>query len=175
MIINESNIDKKLDSGGSFRMQDALEADANATEALPRSASTGENIREIPIQEDDASAILRKRWIACYMLYDWNLHHADMAYLNNTCMWVDRVYKHLEGTSIDTESIKNVMTDTFNRILLEEVEDFIQTHMRVWKCDRLTVEMQVIKVEAELFPLRAYESDIAPVSEGDAQNEEGSI
>ena len=109
------------------------------------------------------------------MLYDWNLHHADMAYLNNTCMWVDRVYKHLEGTSIDTESIKNVMTDTFNRILLEEVEDFIQTHMRVWKCDRLTVEMQVIKVEAELFPLRAYESDIALVLEGDAQNEEGSI
>ena len=174
MIINESNIDKKKDHDGGFVLQSALEADANTMEALPRSASTGENIREIPIQEDDASAILRKRWIACYMLYDWNLHHADMAYLNNTCMWVDRVYKHLEGTSIDTESIKNVMTDTFNRILLEEVEDFIQTHMRVWKCDRLTVEMQVIKVEAELFPFRAYKSDIAPVSEGTAQNE-GSI
>ena len=89
--------------------------------------------------------------MACYMLYDWNLHHADSAYLSNKCGWVQQTYKRLEGTATDASSLKDTLTDTFNRILLEDVEDFIQTHMRVWKCDRLTVEFQVAKVTAEIF------------------------
>ena len=84
-------------------------------------------------------------------LYDWNLHHADHAYLSNKCNWVQQTYKRLEGTATDAASLKDTLTDTFNRILLEDVEDFIQTHMKVWKCDRLTVEFQVVKVTAEIF------------------------
>lgn len=107
--------------------------------------------KNISIDEDDVSAILWQRWIACYMLYDWNMHHADNAYFNNMYIRVQKVCKRLEGTTIDAASLKNTLTDTFNHILLEDVEDFIQTHMEVWKCDRLTVEFEVARVMAEIF------------------------
>lgn len=115
------------------------------------SQSTETDQEEISIHKDVVSAVIWQRWIACYMLYDWNLHHADHAYLSNKCNWVQQTYKRLEGTATDAASLKDTLTDTFNRILLEDVEDFIQTHMRVWKCDRLTVEFQVAKVTAEIF------------------------
>ena len=119
---------------------------------LPASSTLPETDWEnIPIHENDVTTVLMQRWIACFMLYDWNLHHADHAYLSNKCNWVQQTYKRLEGTATDAASLKDTLTDTFNRILLEDVEDFIQTHMEVWKCDRLTVEFQVAKVTAELF------------------------
>lgn len=119
---------------------------------LPASSpSTETGQEEISIQENVVSAVIWQRWIACYMLYDWNLHHANSAYLSNKCGWVQQTYKRLEGTATDAASLKDTLTDTFNRILLEDVEDFIQTHMRVWKCDRLTVEFQVAKVTSEIF------------------------
>ena len=115
------------------------------------SPSAGTDQEEVSIQENVVSSVIWQRWIACYMLYDWNLHHADHAYLSNKCNWVQQTYKRLEGTATDASSLKDTLTDTFNRILLEDVEDFIQTHMRVWKCDRLTVEFRVAKVTAEIF------------------------
>lgn len=57
----------------------------------------------------------------------------------------------MEGTAIDTASLKNILTDTFNHILLEDAEDFIKTHMKIWECDRSTVKFQVTKVVAEIF------------------------
>ena len=81
------------------------------------------------------------------MLYDWNPRHADEAYAGNMYDWTQQTYKRLEGKDVDA----NTLTDTFNQILLEDVEDFIQTHMKVWKCDdRLKVEAQVVKALAEL-------------------------
>ena len=35
--------------------------------------------------------------------------------------------------------------------------DFIQTHMSVWECDRLTVEFHVARVMAELFTVKQKE------------------
>ena len=104
-----------------------------------------------PIHENDVTAVLMHRWIACYMLYDWNPGHAEFAYLSNKCDWVQQTYRRLKDRAIDATSMKDVLADTFNRILLEDVEDFIQTHMRVWKCDRLTVEFQVAKAVAEIY------------------------
>lgn len=119
---------------------------------LPAGSTLAETGREeISIHEDDVSVVLWQRWIACYMLYDWNFRHADSAYLGNKYTWVQKVCKRLEGTVTDAASLKNILTDTFNHVLLEDVEDFIQTHMKVWKCDRLTVEFQVAKVTAEIF------------------------
>ena len=119
---------------------------------LPTSSTLTEiDPKNISIDEDDVSAILWQRWIACYMLYDWNMHHADNAYFNNMYKWGQKVCKRLEGTTIDAASLKNTLTDTFNHILLEDVEDFIQTHMKVWECDRLTVEFEVARVMAEIF------------------------
>ena len=46
------------------------------------------------------------------LLYDWTPRHADSAFCNNKCMWVEQVYKKLEGTVIDAASLRAVMTDT---------------------------------------------------------------
>lgn len=152
MIINESNTAKKPDSDGCFLLQDTPKKDSEITGSSPESASNGMNLREIRIHEDAVSEIFWQRWIACYMLYDWNFHHAETSYCNNKCMWTDRVYNRLEGRAIEEdESLEELMTDTFNHILLNEVEDFIQTHMRVWKCDRSTVEYQIAKAMAWIF------------------------
>lgn len=151
MIINESNIDKKPDSNGSFSLQDGPEKDSEIAELLPESASTEIDLREFFIHEDAVSEILWQRWIACYMLYDWNFHHAETTYCNNKFMWTDQVYNRMKGTTIEDESLEELMTNIYNQILLEDLEDFIQTHMRVWKCDRLTVELQVAKTIAGVF------------------------
>lgn len=150
MIINESNIDKKPDSICSFPLQEAPD-NSQITELLPESTSTGINLREFPVYGDNVTNVLWQRWIACYLLYDWTPKHADNAFCNNGCMWVEQVYKRLEGKVIDAASLRAVMTDTYNQILHEDVEDFIQTHMRVWKCDRSTVEFQIAKTIAEIF------------------------
>lgn len=151
MIINESNVDKKTNSNCSLSFQETQGKSSEITELLPESAMVGIDLKEIRIHEDAVSEILWQRWIACYMLYDWNFHHAETSYCNNKCMWTDQVYNRLEGTAIEDESLEELMTDTFNHILLNEVENFIQTHMRVWKCDRSTVEFQIAKAMAGIF------------------------
>ena len=91
------------------------------------------------------------------MLYDWNMFHADSTYASNKYKWIKQVCKRLEGTSIDAKALENTLTDTFNHVLLEDLEDFIQTHMSVWECDRLTVEFHVARVMAELFTVKQKE------------------
>lgn len=150
MIINESNVEKKPENICSIPLQEDPD-NSKTTGLLTESASTGINLRKFPVYEDNVTNVLWQRWIACYLLYDWTPRHADHAFCNNKCMWVEQVYKKLEGTVIDAASLRAVMTDTYNQILHEDVEDFIQTHMRVWKCDRSTVEFQVAKTIAEIF------------------------
>ena len=115
------------------------------------SQSTETDQEEISIHKDVVSAVIWQRWIACYMLYDWNLLNAESAYEDDMCIWVLEVCRRLEGTTIDAGSLESTLTDTFNHVLLEDVEDFIQTHMKVWECDRLTVEFKVVKAAAEIF------------------------
>lgn len=115
------------------------------------SPSAGTDQEEVSIQENVVSSVIWQRWIACYMLQDWDLLDAQFAYVETECIRIQEVCRRLEGTTIDARSLEGTLTDTFNHVLLEDVEDFIRTHMRVWKCDRLTVEFQVAKVTAEIF------------------------
>ena len=119
-----------------------------------KSTPTGTARENISIYEDDITAVLWQRWIACYMLYDWNFRHADFAYESNKYTWIEQVCKRLEGTSINAGALENTLTDTFNHVLLEDLEDFIQTHMRVWECDRLTVEFHVTRLIEKLFTVK---------------------
>lgn len=119
---------------------------------LPASSpSTETGQEEISIQENVVSAVIWQRWIACYMLHNWDLLDAESAYVETECIRIQEVCKRLEGATINARSLEGTLTDTFNHVLLEDVEYFIQTHMRVWKCDRLTVEFQVAKVTSEIF------------------------
>ncbi len=115
------------------------------------SPSAGTDQEEVSIQENVVSSVIWQRWIACYMLQDWDLFDAQFAYVETECIRIQEVCRRLEGTTIDARSLEGTLTDTFNHVLLEDVEDFIQTHMRVWKCDRLTVEFQVTKTVAEIY------------------------
>lgn len=125
---------------------------------LPAGNTSAEAALEnIFICENDITDVLWQRWTACYMLYDWNMFHADSTYASNKYKWIKQVCKRLEGTSIDAKALENTLTDTFNHVLLEDLEDFIQTHMSVWECDRLTVEFHVARVMAELFTVKQKE------------------
>lgn len=107
--------------------------------------------KEIVIGKDGISHILKMRWIACYMLYDWNKWHADFAFGSNELDRYTQICQRLKDKVLDAASIDSILTDTYNQVLLEDVEDFIQTHMQVWKCDRPMVEMHVAKALAELY------------------------
>ncbi len=134
---------------------------------LPTGSTPAETpLENITIYEDDITAVLWQRWIACYMLYDWNMLHADSAYASNKYTWIEQVCKRLEGTSINAGALENTLTDTFNHILLEDLEDFIQTHMKVWECDRLTVEFHVARVVSELFTVKPKEGRREPGAPG---------
>ncbi len=122
---------------------------------LPASSPSAEtNQEEISIHENVVSAVIWQRWIACYMLDDWNLLDAESAYEDDMCIWVPEVCRRLKGTTIDARSLESTLTDTFNHILLEDVEDLIQKKMKEWKCDRETVEFWIAWVISELFPVK---------------------
>lgn len=109
------------------------------------------NIPNISIRKDAVSAVLRKRWIACYMMYDWNYYHADCVFQSNeieryqkTCGMLDKLPEALPETG-------KQLTETYNRVLLEDVEDFIRSHMEVCGQDRREVELQMARAEAAVF------------------------
>ena len=118
------------------------------------SQSTETDQEEISIHKDVVSAVIWQRWIACYMLYDWNLLNAESAYEDDMCIWVLEVCRRLEGTTINARSLESTLTDTFNHVLLEDVEGFLQQHMSEWKCDRATGELWIAWAISELFPVK---------------------
>lgn len=122
---------------------------------LPASSpSTETDQEEISIQENVVSAVIWQRWIACYMLYNWDLLDAESAYVETECIRIQEVCRRLEGATINAGSLEGTLTDTFNHVLLEDVEYSIQRYMEAWKCDRSKVEFWIAWVIAELFPVR---------------------
>lgn len=122
---------------------------------LPASSPSTETGQEdVSIQEDVVSSVIWQRWIACYMLQDWDLFDAQFAYVETQCIRIQEVCKRLEGTTIDARSLEGTLTDTFNHVLLEDVEDSIQRYMEAWKCDRSKVELWIAWAIAELFPVK---------------------
>ena len=122
---------------------------------LPASSpSTETGQEEISIQENVVSAVIWQRWIACYMLRDWNLLDAESAYVETECIRIQEVCRRLEGATINARSLEGTLTDTFNHVLLEDVEYSIQRYMEAWKCDRPKVEFWIAWVISELFPVK---------------------
>ena len=118
------------------------------------SPSAGTDQEEVSIQENVVSSVIWQRWIACYMLQDWDLPNAQFAYVETECIRIQEVCRRLEGTTIDARSLEGTLTDTFNHVLLEDVEYSIQRYMEAWKCDRSMVEFWIAWVISELFPVR---------------------
>lgn len=106
---------------------------------------------DIVIQKNEISTVLWKRWIACYMLYDWNPHHADQTFVLNEIDRYQQVCEKLGDDVVISPELDDLLTKTYNRTLAEDVESFIKTHMEVWKSDRLAVELEMAKAMAEIF------------------------
>lgn len=127
---------------------------AKLTNLPASSPSTETGQEEISIQENVVSAVIWQRWIACYMLHNWDLLDAESAYVETECIRIQEVCRRLEGATINARSLEGTLTDTFNHVLLEDVEYSIQRYMEAWKCDRSKVEFWIAWVIAELFPVR---------------------
>lgn len=106
------------------------------------------SVDEMVIAKNEISCLLQQRWIACYMLYDWNPSHADNAFYNNEFERYKEVFKRLTNESALPSSAA-LMTDAYNKVLAEDVESFIQTHMEVSSCSRAEVEIQIVRALIE--------------------------
>lgn len=106
---------------------------------------------DIVIQKKEVSIVLWKRWIACYMLYDWNLRHAGQSFSLNEIDRYQKVCEKLGDNVTISPELNDLLTSTYNETLAEDVEGFIKTHIEVWNADRLTIELQVTKTMAEIF------------------------
>ena len=82
------------------------------------------------------------------MIYDWNYRHADNAFYNNQIARRKKVIERLKAVD---EINDKVVTEIYNRVLAEDVEDFIQNHMRVQNCDRVQVEIEIAEAMAEIM------------------------
>lgn len=106
-------------------------------------------VDDMVISKDEIASILRQRWIACYMLYDWNLSHADNAFYNNESERYEEVHKRLSNEPV-TPSSTDLVADTYNKVLAEDIEEFIQKHMEVLPCSRADVEIEIARTLIEL-------------------------
>ena len=107
--------------------------------------------KELVISKDSVSGVLYKRWIGCYMLYDWNLRHAEHAFDNNEIGRYQKVAEMLGENFKLTPKGSASLTELYNKVLVEDVEDFIRRHMEVWPCGRCEIELEIAKTMAEIF------------------------
>ncbi len=100
--------------------------------------------KSIVVSKNGISDVLRYRWIACYMLHDWNPAHAQTAFSYNE---IDRVQKVAEiiGDDFTTSELPALLTDTYNRVLAKDVEEFTDTNISVCGLSRSEHELRLSK------------------------------
>lgn len=94
--------------------------------------------------EAKSTAILRQRFIACYMLQDWNIDHANNAYDNNYRAWMQQIKN-------DGCKMNRIKTDAINQCIIESTEALIAKHMELMDCERPVIELQIAETIAELY------------------------
>ena len=109
------------------------------------------SVQNMKIKKDVVSTVLRRRWMACYMLYDWNFYHADCAFQSNESERYQKVCERLEGASERLPETGKKQTEAYNRVLLEDVEEFIRLHIEMGYPNRLEVEYQMARAAAAVF------------------------
>ena len=111
----------------------------------------------IVVKKDAVSLVLWKRWIACYMLYGWNFYHADCVFQSNEVERYQKAYHLFHESNIFNEQgvglseMEKYLTEVYNRVLLEDVENFICDHLEAGYSDRQEVEFQMARAEAAAF------------------------
>jgi len=109
------------------------------------------NVKNLSVEKDAVSEVLRWRWIACYMLYDWNYSHADNAFDSNEKTRYEKVMEQLGEDFTRELPLNQKVTKLYNTALVQDIEDFIQRHMEVWNSSRNDVELEITRAMAELL------------------------
>ena len=109
------------------------------------------NWKNISIEKDDVTNFLRMRMTACYMLFDWNYYHADYTYGSNEEQRIKRVAELLGDDYTISAELITTLTKLYNRVLQEDIEDFIQHHMAVCGIDRVEAELGVARAMSEIL------------------------
>lgn len=107
--------------------------------------------KNLCIFKDGISKVLYERWIACYMMYDWNQCHAAQAFDNNEIGRYQQVANLLGNELCISPEVHKALTDLYNKVLAKDVEEFIEQHMDVGQCSRSDVELVIAKAIAEVF------------------------
>lgn len=97
----------------------------------------------------EVSKMLETRWIACYMLYDWNIQHAKNAFSSNEIVRYKKVctqWTAVKGNPL----VEETLISLYNTVLVEDIEAFVQHHMSAWGCDRSKVEVEVARAMTEI-------------------------
>lgn len=93
--------------------------------------------------------VLRLRWFAQYLLYDYNIWHAESRWLTATCDISRRSEKILAdakagGISMDPD-------EAYNRAIVANTESWIREHQRVCGCTREDIEYDIAEQLEELY------------------------
>lgn len=108
-------------------------------------------LENFSITKDKISAVLKRRWLACYMLYDWNYRHAEHTFATNEMERFQKAIETLSRHPCAAPELDQKLTKAYNRVLVEDVESFIRQHMKVWSADRTVVELELARAEAEML------------------------
>lgn len=108
-------------------------------------------LENFSITKDKISAVLKRRWLACYMLYDWNYRHAEHTFATNEMERFQKAIETLSRHPCAAPELDQKLTKAYNRVLVEDVESFIRQHMKVWSVDRTVVELELARAEAEML------------------------
>lgn len=90
-----------------------------------------------------AIGLLEIRYLACYMLSDWCIAHAERAAANLKIMLEQEVNELLQ-TDVVTINV-------YSKMLAGKIEDFIQTHISDWAGERAIVEVEIAKLMAAIL------------------------
>ena len=111
---------------------------------------TGKNIY---VRKNAVSAILEVRWIACYMLLDWQIDQANFAIECNEQDRFQRVAEKLGDNFLLDDEISQTITELYNKVLLEDTESFVHRHMATLQKNRAEIEYEIVKTIAEIYKI----------------------
>ena len=77
------------------------------------------------IKADEITRNLFVRYICSYLLYDYNLSHANNSYYNNEHDRNLRTVEKAKASSLDGRSWEEQLTWAYNQVLSEDIEELI--------------------------------------------------
>lgn len=102
---------------------------------------------EIALVKNEVTSLLEARWMSVYSLYDCCPGHPGRAFESNERRRYEKVAEQFEGKTPSDEEI----AAAYNKLLAEEIEDWIQLECTGLGLTRAEIELEISKAMLELF------------------------